>query len=37
MKEGCIHDLRDGSAPDISIPKFDDAEPDEEEYARLGL
>lgn len=37
MKKGCIHDLRDGSAPDISIPKFDDAEPDEEEYARLGL
>ncbi|HOB11622.1 MAG TPA: hypothetical protein PLM20_04660 [Syntrophomonadaceae bacterium] len=38
MKEGCIHDLRDGSAPDIAVPTFDDdAEPDEEEYARIGL
>lgn len=36
MKEGRIHDLREG-APHITIPTFDDAEPDEEEYARISL
>jgi len=36
MKEGCIHDLRDDSI-NISIPKFDDAEPDESELDRVGL
>lgn len=36
MKEGCIHDLRD-DAINISIPKFDDAEPDESELDRVGL
>ncbi|MGE5389584.1 MAG: hypothetical protein ACM3PE_00835 [Deltaproteobacteria bacterium] len=36
MKEGCIHDLRDDSSR-ITIPKFDDAEPDESELDRIGL
>jgi len=36
MKEGCIHDLRDDSIQ-VTIPKFDDAEPDESELQRLGL
>lgn len=36
MKEGCIHDLRDESV-NITIPKFDDAEPDESELDRIGL
>ena len=36
MKDGRIHDLRNGGAPNITVPTFDDAEPDEEEYTRLG-
>lgn len=36
MKEGLIHDLMKGT-DDIVIPKFDDAEPDEGEFLRLGL
>jgi hypothetical protein len=36
MKEGRIHDLRD-NPPDITIPTFDDAEPDEEEYTRMSF
>lgn len=36
MKEGCIHDLRNDSSK-ITIPKFDDAEPDESELDRIGL
>lgn len=36
MKEGCIHDLRSDSS-NITIPKFDDAEPDESELDRIGL
>ena len=30
MKDGRIHDLRNGGAPNITVPTFDDAEPDEE-------
>lgn len=37
MKEGCIHDLRDGNVQ-VTLPKFDDnAEPDESELDRVGL
>lgn len=36
MKEGCIHDLRNESVS-ISIPKFDEVEPDESELDRVGL
>ncbi|NLT19435.1 MAG: hypothetical protein GXY16_00380 [Syntrophomonadaceae bacterium] len=36
MKEGRIHDLMKENE-DIVIPKFDDAEPDEGEFNRLGI
>lgn len=36
IKEGRIHDLREDH-PHITIPQFEDAEPDEEEYKRLGI
>jgi len=36
MKDGCIHDLRSDSS-NITIPKVDDAEPDESELDRVGL
>ena len=37
MKEGRIHDLTKDDCKDIVIPAFDDAEPDEEEFNRLGI
>lgn len=37
MKEGRIHDLRNGCPANVTLPTFEDAEPDEGEYTRLGL
>lgn len=37
MKEGRIHNLMKDDCSDIAIPEFSDAEPDEEEFARLGI
>jgi hypothetical protein len=37
MKEGRIHNLMKDDCQDIVIPVFDDAEPDESEFDRLGI
>jgi hypothetical protein len=37
MKEGRIHNLMKDDCHDIVIPAFDDAEPDESEFQRLGI
>lgn len=37
MKEGRIHNLMKEDCSDIVIPAFNDAEPDEEEFARMGI
>lgn len=37
MKEGRIHNLMKDDCSDVVIPEFSDAEPDEEEFARLGI
>jgi hypothetical protein len=37
MKQGFIHNLMKGDAKDVVLPVFNDAEPDEEEYNRLGI
>ena len=37
MKEGLVHNLMKDECKDIAIPAFNDAEPDESEYERLGI
>lgn len=37
MKEGRIHNLMKDDCSDVVIPEFNDAEPDEEEFTRMGI